>query len=202
MGIGDGGDDEVDLDGAGGSEEAGALGGGGAGGQDIIDEVDGLAGEGAVGVMTQMSAQGEGAADVVDALGARELGLLVGVTDALDGAEEGPVVLGGEGIGDEEGLVESAGDAASPVEGDGDDDVGGCGRIGRCFGWGVRWECGVVDDAGHGFTEPRGPCPGVAELHGDDPVAEGMLVGSEPVDAIPREGAIAAMGAAGVGGFA
>ncbi len=108
---------DVEVAGAGVVEDFGAGVEGGAGGEDVVDE-DVASG----GVEVGARAEGEGAAHVAFAFGAVEASLGGGFLEAEEEFREaGGGGLGGEGFGEETGLVKAAPAEAFFVEGNGDE---------------------------------------------------------------------------------
>lgn len=103
-----------------GLQNLGALVGGGAGGEDVVNEEDGAPVEGAVPAF--VAGEPEGVPEVLEPLVAGEEDLLGGGARAVQGTGEGQVVEAGEGRGNLVGLVEPAPLPTAPVEGDRDDD--------------------------------------------------------------------------------
>lgn len=103
-----------------GLEDTGAFVGGGAGGEDIIDEEDRFSLEAAEFLFP--AAQAEGVPEVFKALGPGEENLLGGGADAPEGIFDREAGEAGEGAGHFVGLVEPAPLFAFPVERDGDED--------------------------------------------------------------------------------
>jgi hypothetical protein len=113
--------DGEDGDGLGGAflfEDGGAGVGGGAGGEDIVDEEDGSAG----GVACGAPAEVEGGFEIEEPVFAAEGGLGGGVAEAAEGVDDGEAGEGAEGVGEFSGLVEFAFAEAARVEGDWDED--------------------------------------------------------------------------------
>ena len=85
-------------------EDGGAGVGGGACGEDIVDEEDGSAG----GVAGGAPAEVEGGFEIEETVFAAEGGLGGGVAEAAEGVDDGEAGEGAEGVGEFSGLVEFA----------------------------------------------------------------------------------------------
>lgn len=141
-------------------QDAGALLGGGAGGEDVVDKEDAAAANSVVG------AEGEGAAKVAQASVAIEPGLGEGVAAAAEGVLGGDAGGAGEFDGEFAALIVTAKHFPPWVEGDGDEEpVGG--------------EIGEVDEA---FVSQ-----GLAEEGGEEAAELKVAFVFESVDEVTNE---------------
>jgi hypothetical protein len=154
-------------------EDGGAGVGGGACGEDIIDEEDGSAG----GVAGGAPAEVEGGFEIEEPVFAAEGGLGGSVAETAEGVDDGEAGEGAEGVGEFCGLVEFAFAEAARVERDGDKDpvlTGGDARVVE----GVEEERGEREaegDAAAVLEVVDGGADGAAAHEGGD--GEGVVLG-------------------------